>query len=125
MSHSTKQSAFWAKLNDHEPKKHLRFIISDPDPKGFVFVVHASTYSGLHWQDSSCIILPGEYSSITKKSFIYYRYARAIKEKELLNLSMKGFIIVQKDKISDSLLRKVQNGAKLSEDLPIEFERFF
>jgi len=125
MKSGTKGSTFWAKLDPEEPKQRLRFIISDPDSEGYILVVHATSYTGRRWQDRSCIIKLGEYSKITKDSFIYYKKAIDMTEMELVKSSMKGIIFLSKDKISQALLLKIQTGAKETEELPIKYTKYF
>lgn len=125
MATGTKRSSFWAKLKDGEPKEHLRFIISDPDPEGSVMIVHATAYKGKRYQDSSCIIHPGEYVHITKESYIRYCDADELTETELLTHSFKGIIIINKEQISEMLLARIQEGARNSIDLPAKFQKYF
>ena len=105
-------------------KPHLNIVISDQDSEGCVLVVNATTYYGTGREDTSCILMPGEHSCITVKSFIAYHFAYRIHHKKILEHSMNNIIDI-KNNIDDSVLARIQNGAKKSKRLRNEFKSFF
>ncbi|MES0492072.1 MAG: hypothetical protein ABUK01_18940 [Leptospirales bacterium] len=104
--------------------KHLRFIITEPDPEQNILAVNLTTLRNTGREDMSCIILPGEHSFIRKESYIAYKYAEELSIIKILQQSMESSIIFMED-INQDLLIRVQNGAKISLLLPVKFRKYF
>jgi len=105
---------------------HLHFIISEPDQDGKVLVVNMTTLYNIPGEDHSCILDNGEYHKISKKSYIVYKRAKEINYIKLLNNKIKKLIDIDiKDRISEKVLIKIQEGAKKSPLLPKGLKKYF
>lgn len=118
-----KKKTFWLK-NIDECDPHLRFIISDPDENNMVMVVNMTTYRNTVREDNSCILNKGEHSQIVHKSFIKYSKSEELNSLKLMQDKLCRNINFKED-ISNTLLIKIQNGAKRSIYLPGKFKKYF
>jgi hypothetical protein len=88
-------------------------IITAPiGPEGKFVMVNMTTLRG-HVEDTSCILKPGDHPSIKHDSVVYYLDARewwANGERGYDSLLAKGIILPQQ-KLDDTILRRVQEGA--------------
>ena len=119
-----KGRTFRAALDPWETERHLRFVISDPDENNLVMVVHMTKASDNRRIDSTCILQPGEHNSIRYKSYIRYQKASTMDQKEINDLKNAGSLTFDED-AGEELLKKIQEGAKKSENLEQRFKRFF
>ncbi len=107
-------------------KRHFRIVITDSNEQNEFLTVAVDT---LHnsFQDTSCIIEPGEHSFIKTRSFVNYHYARVLNFTQVFNGLQKG-VLVRKEDISEDLLLRIQEGARksnmLNKKLKVWFELF-
>ncbi len=111
-------------LKDDPGKKHLRIVISDPDPDDNVLVVSVNTFDENKRNDTSCILNKGDHEFIKHKSYINYYKSEEYNYWKINYQEMKG-LIIPKEEISDILLHDIQEGAKKSRLLPGKFRKFF
>ena len=94
---------------------HLRIVISDPDSNNCFLTVPIDSYIS-KFQDSSCIIQKGEHPFIKHISFANYKYAAVLSFQTIFNgIQTRKFI--RKQDVSPELLKKIQDGAKISKNL--------
>ncbi|MDR3306475.1 MAG: hypothetical protein LBS61_02205 [Endomicrobium sp.] len=118
-----KGESFWC--NDNSGGEHLYFIISDPDSDNNVLVVNITEERNR--SDKSCSLDVGDHPSIRKKSVVYYRKALELNESKIATKILNK--IYRNDiKLTDVILKKIQDGAKksifLSDNLKKYFEYF-
>lgn len=106
--------------------KHLRIVISNMADNGRALVIPISTvHSKTQLYDKSCILYKGEHSFLTEeKSYAFYGRAEALCQKDLDELSRYGKLIVYED-VSDDLLKRLQDGARKSDQLPQYLMKYF
>ena len=106
--------------------KHLRIVISNMADNGRALVIPISTvHSKTQLYDKSCILYKGEHSFLTEeKSYAFYGRAEALSQKDLDELSRYGKLIVYED-VSDDLLKRLQDGARKSDQLPQYLMKYF
>ncbi|MBR2104423.1 MAG: hypothetical protein IKP73_05315 [Bacteroidales bacterium] len=106
--------------------KHLRIVISNMADNGRALVIPISTvHSKTQLYDKSCILYKGEHSFLTEeKSYAFYGRAEALNQKDLDELSRYGKLIVYED-VSDDLLKRLQDGARKSDQLPQYLMKYF
>lgn len=99
---------------------HRCFVISDISSEDKYLAVNISSIYNNNGYDTACIITAAEFSPyIYKQSFIYYKYAMEINDE--ITLDNKTVIIT----IPDNLLKKIQNGAKISKFFPRRLKKYF
>lgn len=114
---------------------HYIVITSDLNPAGLVLVCAISSVKykldgTAKYHDTACLIHPGDIldeqgrSVITKPSFVRYQYACEMESNELLLKQLAGKY-KYKCKISDELLKRIQDGAKISVELEPRFRKYF
>jgi len=113
-------------LSKRDGKKlHLYVIISRTNTKGNVLCVSfSSTYPG--FTDKACVIQPGQYDFkfIKRSTFIDYGQAKEI-DTTMLRINIQGGRWTQGENIPETLLNKIQNGARKSAFLPHKFRAYF
>ncbi|MCA6069855.1 MAG: hypothetical protein LE180_01865 [Endomicrobium sp.] len=115
--------AFW-KLDESE-KRHLYFVLSEPNMDNIVLVVNATDVLNVPaCHDKSCVLDIGEHRAITKKSVVYYRVSKEFRASEILLELSKKELILEVD-LSTPTLLKIQNGAKNSKLLPKKLRKYF
>ena len=119
-----KGRTFWVTLDPWETKRHLRFVISDPDENNLVMVVHMTKAAGKSRIDRTCILIPGEYPSIRVQSYIDYRRAGTMSIEEIHALESSQSLHFGED-LPQRLLLRIQNGAKISGNVRRRLEPFF
>lgn len=117
-----KKTTFFREGPENEPIPHLHIVISDPNENGEVMVVNISSCKERY--ERSCVLEAGEHPQITKKSYIPYKYAKKMNQKIFLTDRFRRLITVKED-ISDSVLKKIQEGAKISPRLESGFKSYF
>jgi len=118
-----KGTAFWRQDEDGQ-NTHLRFIISEPDPDNMVLIVGMTTLYNTGREDLSCVLQKGDHSCVVAPSWIRYDKVSAINYLSLLRERHRGLIYLRRD-ISQSLLKRIQEGAKSSPALPQKFRKYF
>lgn len=113
-----------SKDSQGNPKRHLYIVISDSDVDNRVLIVSLNTFKNNGREDTSCLLFKGDHSFIKQKSYIRYDRAEEIEEVRLLQLKLKGLIVLKED-ISPKVLKRIQNGAKKSNALPRKFKKYF
>ena len=106
--------------------KHLRIVISNMADNGRALVVPISTvHSRTQLYDKSCILRKGEHSFLTEeKSYAFYGRAEALSQRDLDELARHGKLIVYED-VSEDLLKRLQEGARKSDQLPQYLMKYF
>lgn len=97
-------------------------MITDPDENNEVLIVNFSTFK--QGRDGSCMVYPGEHSSIRSVSHIPYHFAEVMKVKDIEDKVRDG-IITMGGEISENLLKKIQDGAKVTKNIKRGLKRFF
>ncbi|AKL98041.1 hypothetical protein [Endomicrobium proavitum] len=118
-----KGKAFWEV--DRSGVKHLYFVLSEPNIDDRVLVVNITDASGVPaGRDKSCVLNLGEHPAITKKSVAYYFRAIELNASAIISeINKKG--INQVEDLSESTLKKIQDGAKRSPLLPNKLKKYF
>lgn len=102
-------------------KQHLFIIIAIEQSSRVALLVNViSPKIGC---DESCCIKAGEHPFLIYNSVINYADAR-ITPISNLEYSLKQSIIKKESPVSRALLKKVQNGALISPDIPIKYRNF-
>ncbi|MCQ2121015.1 MAG: hypothetical protein MJY78_04200 [Fibrobacter sp.] len=96
---------------------HRYFVITHVDSNDDVLVVNRSTYHGLPSEETTCILNPGDHSSVEHTSYIPYKRAKI--EKYSLIPSNR----LERD-VSLDLYERMREGAKMSDFIPYECYRF-
>lgn len=106
--------------------KHLRIVISDMANNGRALVVPISTvHSQTQLYDKSCILLKGEHSFLTEdKSYAFYARAEALSQRDLDELAKQHKLIAYEN-VSPDLLKRLQDGARISDQLPEYLMKYF
>lgn len=114
-----------------EPKNpHYIVIASDEMPDGKVLILPISSIKENKYHDKACEfdieeIKDSENTNLlSKKSYIRYNEAREISSSVILSKQIKN-IYQYKCKLSPENLQKIQTGAKISEELPQYFQKYF
>ena len=117
------KSAFWYK-NPAELKRHLRFIISNPDRDNKALVVNMTSCDNNVRDDESCVLEVGDHPCVCNRSYIKYSKSKMLDLSKLNTELQKnpGDIV---EPISDRILKRIQKGAKKSKMLPDKFFKFF
>lgn len=110
--------------DDKSGKKHLKIVITDPDPENMVLVVSVASITGTYTHDNSCELSVGDHPWIKHPSFIAYRYCNDLNQTKILQEHLRGEILL-KDDISDELLERIQAGAKKTKFLAPKFRKYF
>lgn len=92
---------------------HRYFVITHVDPNDDVLVVNRSTYHGFPSEDTSCILNPGDHSSVTKTSYIPYKFAKIEKYSRIPKERL------ERD-VSMELYERMRTGARMSDFIPHE-----
>lgn len=106
--------------------RHLRIVISDISDNERALVIPISTiHSKTQKYDASCILKKGEHSFLTEEeSYAFYARAEALCQKDIDELARKGKLILYED-VTPELLKRLQDGARVSEQLPQYLMRYF
>lgn len=126
---------FWASNIPNPIAPHFIIITSDAMPDNFVMLVVVSSIKyrsdGTEkYYDKSCVLNVGDIidnngrNVITKPSFIRYCYTTEINASEIIKNQFKS-VYKYKCKISNSLLKRIQDGAKVSPELEEHFKKYF
>lgn len=103
---------------------HLWFVISSPDPEDKVLIVNATTKRGLPGEDNSCLLFKGDHSCIVHDSYIVYKHAREINIFKIGHMQHSSEIQC-KEIAPDNLIKRIQDGAKITDFLNSEYEKYF
>ena len=108
--------------------KHLRFVISDFIYDDIMnaecaFVVNMTSAHDLPTQDNSCILYEADHPSIEHKSYISYQNAQRLEKSYILSKIESGEFVL-KEEMSPELLKKIQEGANISDDTPKFIEMY-
>ena len=128
---------FWASDIPDPEAPHYIVITSSANPESYVLVVVISSIKYKDeegtvpkYYDKACELNVGDIvddkgrSLIIKPSFVRYEWSQEIKE-ETLMLKQFQSAYKYKCKISDELLKRIQEGAKKSEELEERFKKYF
>ena len=118
-----KRQAFLDEPVTENKIKHLRIVITDANRDFEYLTVSVDTFKS-KFQDSSCIIQKGEHPFIKSTSFVNYKYARVLSFAQIFN-GLKQGLFVKKEDVSPELLKRIQDGAKLSKLLDNKYKEWF
>ncbi|MDR0820186.1 MAG: SocA family protein [Endomicrobium sp.] len=105
-------------------EQEIKEIISSPDVDGNVLAVNMTTLRNPEKADSSCVLDAGDRPEIKHKSFVFYRQAvEAAAEKIMIRILSQCY--KDAEKLTDKILRKIQEGAKKSKFLPEKLKKYF
>lgn len=119
----TKRTTFLDEPVTDKNIRHLRIVISEPNDDNEYLTVSVDTYKS-KLQDSSCLIHKGEHSFIKDTSFVNYKYAKVVSFQVMFNGIKKG-LFIPKEEVSEQLLQRIQNGAKLTKFLDNAYKIWF
>ena len=106
--------------SDPRIDSHPRVVISDPEIAPVVLV----NFTGAEgeYRDHSCLLEVGEYPWLTKQTCISYKDATFVSPAQLELLESSG-MFRKLAPVSDAVLKKILEGAELTDELPIKFIR--
>ncbi|WP_096525242.1 hypothetical protein [Candidatus Endomicrobiellum trichonymphae] len=113
---------FWC--DDESEKNHLRFVISDPDVYGNVLTVNMTTLYNRERADISCVLDCGDHPGIKHESFVAYQKALGVSVEKIMTKILRH-CYKNTAKLTDEILRKIQEGAKKSNFLPQKLKKYF
>lgn len=132
-----KGTLFWAEDIPAEGVPHFAVIVSQENEHGEVLIIPISSikfsktgqmeYNGQRckYYDNACVITPEDIPGIIKKpSFARYQYATVSSNFEFLKKQLQS-IFKYKGNVSEELLIRIQNGAKISKEIPERYKKFF
>lgn len=96
---------------------HLCIIISPPADDNLVLRVNLTSYKQNRYNDESCILNIGDHEFITRKSIINYRDIEIVNIKTLEQRFKTG-IIESHIRVRRNIIKKIINGALISDDIP-------
>jgi len=102
---------------------HLFIVITDPDKDRNYLIVPVVTLKN-DWQDKSCTLKKGDHPFIKHESCINYAKAKKLNYTEIYNGIQKG-IFIKKEDVSPEVLKKIQDGCRITNKLPNKFKCFF
>lgn len=125
----------WADDIPNTDAPHYIVIASSENPEGKVLVVAISSIKyrengSEKYYDKACILSENDIiddkgnNVLSRPSFIRYEYAVEIVHKDLLKKQFNNHYRY-KCKISDDLLKRIQDGAKISQELEPRFCKYF
>lgn len=125
----------WADDVPNSGAPHYIVITSSADPNDMVMIVAISSIKykadgSEKYHDKACLLSVGDIvddngkSIITKPSFIRYEYAIDRKKQDILSKQFAAKY-QYRCKISDELLKRIQDGAKISQELEPRFQKYF
>lgn len=109
---------------DESEGNHFYFIISSPCPKNRVLVVNITSARTPGALISTCFLEPGDHEFIRHRSAVYYQKA-TIEPCDKIAAGMRVSLLIPKAPLRASVLKRIQEGARQSEDLPIECMDYF
>lgn len=102
---------------------HLHIVLTDCNSDGEHLVASVTSVKSGH-HDPACEIKPGEHSSITKESFVFYRATTRMMANKINSLVAKNYY-KPKEPVSEDLLSRVCDGVVSSEHTPRGMKRFY
>lgn len=102
---------------------HTWILVSDVTQDPVVLLNCSSVKPGNSKTDPTCILTPDDHSTLSEKSFIYYRRPIPFELSELRGAWNSGNLI-KKSRLDDAILKKVQRGALKSDRTPIHFQKY-
>lgn len=126
---------FWAGNIPTPEAPHYIIIITEPNEKGEALAVVVSSIKYFDdgkakYYDPACVLNVGDIKNeqgknlIIKKSFIRYEYTTVIDVNKIITNQFKS-IFKYKCVISSELLKRIQDGAKISKELALRFKQYF
>lgn len=113
-------NTYWFRNPWGEPgKKHLYFVINNPDKDEFILLVNMTERGNI--SDESCILQPGEHSCINKESVINYGQWFLISPQNF-QLGIRDNILIPEVQASPGLIKKIQKGAINSPHFPSRYQ---
>lgn len=125
----------WADDIPNAKAPHYIVIASKKNEEGFVLVLAISSIKynqdgSSKYYDTACKVNIGDITDndgnniITKPSFVRYQYAVEMHQDAIFTKQIKRKYRY-KSKLSDDLLKRIQNGAKISTELEPRFRKYF
>ncbi len=108
--------------NPDNPLKHLYFVISYPTHDNKILLVNVTKYKV--GKDTSCVLYRGDHPFIEQKSII--NYAEPLEpDRTAFDSCVKKNYFDEEGPASKELIKRIQEGAKISTALPKKYERYF
>lgn len=111
---------------NHDPeRKHLFVLLTDPQPpnQSTLLVGVASVNEGLPY-DPTCLLYPGDYLFIERKSYVYYARARIESAPKLIE-GVKQGLLVSQGMIDDGVFARICQGLLESRHTAPKIRRFY
>ena len=113
-------------------EKHLFVILTDPFPHPdnpsqdthYNLIVNISTAKENKKYDTTCVIHPGEHSFITRKSFVYYKFAKDYETQNIID-GLKSGTYEKYSDLRDELFERIKNGLLSSRNTKRRIKRIY
>jgi hypothetical protein len=103
---------------------HFIIIISETSPQGKALLVPISSIKNNKYYDKSCELNKNDIAVLSKPSYIRYEKATEIEVNNItVNIFSKKY--QHQCKISDTVLLRIQNGAKKSNEFAPVYKKYF
>jgi hypothetical protein len=89
---------------------HLWVILLDPEPSGKTIMVNLTSRKPQIEQDLTVVLHPGDHPYVTQESIVNYSDARFIEDVRLIEQSFQMRVGIPRERCSESLLRRIQEG---------------
>jgi hypothetical protein len=103
-------------------KPHLWILITEPNPNGECVVVNITSAKSTS-VDRTVVLQKGDHPFIQHESVVFYAFAHKENVKKLCAYLASG-TAKQKQALSNTMLKKIQNGILKSPDTPHEIVDF-
>jgi len=120
-----KKTVFFFEDKNESDTNHPWIVISDPDADNNVVIVNATHTRDTGREDLSCILKGGCHPNIPDDSYIAYKFAKEISIYKINLLESTKRLTKKSTPLSDSDLKKIQEGAKKSKLLPKGLKKYF
>jgi hypothetical protein len=121
---STPKRTVYFADDSYGPGSHLYIVISNSCPKGRVLVVNLTSAENAPSCYCECLVDRDEHPSLTHLSAVAYSHAE-VKSWEVIKKGIEVGVLQIREPVSNELLKKIQDGAKRSQDIPTECVAYF
>lgn len=126
---------YWSDDVPNKTSPHFIVIASNTNKDGKVLVIPLSSvktddFGQEKFYDKSCIVFPPDIlddngnTILSKKSFVRYQYATEMDAQKILQSAVSGSYKYHTT-VKKELLIKIQDGAKISDELEPRFRKYF
>ena len=103
---------------------HLHVILTDSCENNRHLLVNISTIRDGAFYDPTCVVEPGEHSSVTKRSWVVYRRAVTLHADYIKNC-VDGWSFKPKEEVPEGLFARICDGVGASSFTPRDMKRYF